>query len=323
MDEENAAGAVLVQCFSGLDTSGFQLAYNGGAKLAWGSSSMSPSSLGNREMLIIRHIKGESGLHVYVSNVRANAPTYVSLSGAHDMSHNVSLVFGCNKLEDGSYEQHGMGTIYWSKVWYADLGDEMCHQLAYWPHEELTLEACCETNGLLKRNYLSDNSGARSSVTFIASTVLSQPMIMDESSSSNSGGWKSYSLNGYLNNRLYYALASQWRQLIKQVKVKSSVGNKSAEISNSDCYIFVPSITELTSSVTGEPYASEGTLISHFSSNASRICRTSDGNPVQYWTRSPHVGYTNYVYRISDNGTPQAVTVLNTQDIYVRIMLSM
>ena len=323
MDTESSNGSVLAQCFSGLDTSGFQLAYNGGVKLAWGSSSMSPSAVSNREMLVVRHIKGESGLHVYASNVKANTPLYASLSGAHNMAHNVSLVFGCNKLEDGSYEQHGMGTIYWSKVWYADLGDETCRQLAYWPHESLTLEACCETNGSLKRNYLSDNSGMRSSVTFIASTVLSQPMVMDASSSSNSGGWKTYSLNKYLNNRLYYAFANQWRQLIKQVKVKSSVGNKSTEISSSDCYIFVPSISELYSGVSGEPYASEGTLISHFSSNASRICYTSDGMAVQYWTRSPNVGYTNYVHRISENGMSQSVTVLNAQDVYVRIMLSM
>ena len=321
--DENTNDAVLVQCFSGLDTSGFKLSYNNGVKLAWGGSSMIPSVVSGREMLVIRHIKGENGLYVYASNTRGNSTTYVSLDGAHTMIHNVSLVFGCNKLEDGSYEQHAKGTVYWSKIWYADLGHSACTQIAYWPHEEMSFEACFETSGTPKRYYLSDNSGSRSSITFIASTALSQPMILDYSSSTNSGGWAEYSLNTYLNNRFYYALENQWRQLIKQVKVKSSSGDKSTEIVNSDCYIFIPSITELTSSVTGEPYMSEGTLISHFTSYSTIICRTSDGTAVEYWTRSPNVGYTNYVYRIGESGSPQSITQLNQPDIYARIMFSM
>ena len=48
--------------------SGFKLWYNNGVKLGWGSSSTTPSTVGNREMLVLRHIKGENGLHVYVSN---------------------------------------------------------------------------------------------------------------------------------------------------------------------------------------------------------------------------------------------------------------
>lgn len=323
MHEGNSNGSVLAQCFSGLDTSGFQLLYNNGIKLAWGSTSMVPSAISNREMLVIRHIKGENGLHVYTSNVNANAPIYVSLDGIHSMAHNVSLVFGCNKLEDGSYEQYGKGTIYWSKLWYADLGHEICNQLAYWPHEEMKFEACFESNGMPKRYYLSDNSGSRSSITFIASTTLPQPMILDEDSSSNSGGWDTYYLNGYLNNRMYHAFANQWKQLIKQVKVKSSIGDKLTTIVNSDCYVFIPAISELHPDVTQEPYTSEGTLISHFSSNAARICCTPDGMAVQYWTRSPNVGYTNYVHRISSEGSHQSITPLNQSDIYVRIMLSM
>ena len=323
MDAGNSKGAVLAQCFSGLDTSGFKLAYNDDAKIIWGSALTSASALSRREVVVIRHIKGDNGLHVYTSNIQGAEPVYTYLDGAHAMTHNVSLVFGCNKLEDGSYEQHSKGTVYWSKVWYADLGDEICSQIAYWPHEEMVFEACCETNNNLKRYYLSDNSGARSSVTFIATTTLSQPMIMNPSTTTNGDGWGTYSLNRYLNNRFYHAIAAQWRQLIKQVKVKSSIGNKSTEVTNSDCYIFVPSISEVAANVTEEPYSSEGTLISHFSSNASRICYTSDGVAVPYWTRSPNAGYNNYVYRINMDGSSAGITTLSTADMYVRTMFSM
>ena len=322
MDSGNSNNAVLAQCFSGLSTSGFKLSYNNGINLAWGSASATPFSVGSREMIVLRHIKGESGVHIYSSNTTGDNSYYKELSGIHSMVHNVSLVFGCSKLEDGSYEQYGKGTVYWSKVWYADLGNDVCAKIAYWPHEDIELEACCEQNGSLKRYYLSDNSGTRSSMTFISSNTLTHPVIMD-SVYSNEGGWASYALNKYLNNRVYNALPDKWKQLIKQVKVKSSIGKQSLTVSSSDCYIFIPSIAELVPSMTQEPYASEGTIISHFSSNASRICYNPNGAAVQYWTRSPSLGWNNYVFRITDTGTYQAVTQMSMADVYVRIMISM
>ena len=322
MDSTNSNNSVLAQCFSGLNTSGFKLYYNNGLNLAWGSAAVTPFPVGDREMVVLRHIKGENGVYVYSSNTTGDSSYYQELSGIHSMTHNVSLVFGCNKLEDGSYEQYGKGTVYWSKVWYADLGAEVCEKIAYWPHEEIGFEACCEQNGSLKRYYLSDNSGARSSVTFIASKTLSHPVMMD-SASSNEGGWASFYLNRYLNNRLYNALPDKWKQLIKQVKIKSSIGKQSLTVSSSDCYIFTPCISELVPSMTQEPYASEGTIISHFSSNESRICYNPSGAAVKYWTRSPSLGWDSYNFRIESSGTYQAVTQLSSKDVYVRIMISM
>ena len=104
MDSNNSNGGVLAQCFSGLDSSGFKLYYNSGLKLSWGSSDETPFNTDSREMLVLRHIKGEDGLHVYSSNVNESNSHYVKMTGMHSMKHNVSLVFGCNKLEDGSYE---------------------------------------------------------------------------------------------------------------------------------------------------------------------------------------------------------------------------
>ena len=321
MDSGNSNNAVLAQCFSGLDTSGFKLTYNSGIKLLWGSSSATPFSVNNREMVVIRHIKGENGVYVYSSNTTGYSSYYVELSGIHSMVHNVSLVFGCSKLEDGSYENYGLGTVYWSKVWYADLGDAVCKKIAYWPHESINFEACCESNGSMKRYYLSDNSGARSSIAFISSKTLAHPAVMD-TASTNAGGWASFALNSYLNSRVYEAFPDSWKQLIKQVKVKSSIGEKSLTISSSDCYVFIPSISELIPSMTSEPYGSEGTIISHFTSNEARICYNPEGVAVQYWTRSPSIDWNNYVFRISTTGTYQAVTQLSASDIYPRIMIN-
>lgn len=321
MDSGNSNNAVLAQCFSGLDTSGFKLTYNSGIKLLWGSSSATPFSVNNREMIVLRHIKGDNGIYVYSSNTTGDSSYYVELSGIHSMVHNVSLVFGCNKLEDGSYENYGLGTVYWSKVWYADLGDAVCKKIAYWPHESINFEACCESNGSMKRYYLSDNSGARSSITFISSQTLTHPAVMD-TASTNAGGWASFALNNYLNSRVYEAFPDSWKQLMKQVKVKSSIGEKSLTVSSSDCYVFIPSISELVPSMTAEPYGSEGTAISHFTSNDARVCYNPEGVAVQYWTRSPSIDWNNYVFRISTNGAYQAVTQLSAADVYPRIMIN-
>lgn len=321
MDSGNSNNAVLAQCFSGLDTSGFKLTYNSGIKLLWGSSSATPFSVNNREMIVLRHIKGENGIYVYSSNTTGDSSYYVELSGIHSMVHNVSLVFGCSKLEDGSYENYGLGTVYWSKVWYADLGDAVCKKIAYWPHESINFEACCESNGSMKRYYLSDNSGARSSITFISSQTLTHPAVMD-TASTNAGGWASFALNNYLNSRVYEAFPDSWKQLMKQVKVKSSIGEKSLTVRSSDCYVFIPSISELVPSMTAEPYGSEGTAISHFTSNDARVCYNPEGVAVQYWTRSPSIDWNNYVFRISTTGAYQAVTQLSAADVYPRIMIN-
>ena len=314
MDSGNVANAVLAQCFSGRDTSGFKLSYSNGVKMSWGSAATTASSVGNRDMIVVRHVKGDNGLHVYSSNTSGTYYSYVKLDGVHTMSHNVSLVFGCGKLEDGSYEDYGKGTVYWSKLWYADLGQDVCERLACWPHEEIGFDACFETNGNPKRYYLSNDSGL-SSLTFIASNVLSQSRQMS-SASTNAGGWAVYPLNTYLNTRVYEAFPDSWKQLMKQVIVKSSIGNKSLEISDSNCYVFIPSISELGYNVATAPYDSEGTQISHMTTNTARTCDNK-----QYWTRSPSTGWTNYVYSITGTGTDQAVTQLSTKN-YIRMMIS-
>ena len=324
-DSGNSTNAVLAQCFSGLDTSGFKLFYNGGVKMAWGSSSATPITANNRDMLVLRHVKGENGIHVYASNTAGSESYYLEMDGVHSMVHNVSLVFGCSKLEDGSYEQFAKGTVYWSKLWYADLGDAACKKLAYWTHDQMRFEACFEVSGTPKRYYLSDNSGARCSIALISSGVLAQPVIMD-TSSTNAGGYAEYELNPYLNTRVYEAFQDDWRQLFKKVKIRSSIGSQSTETSSSDCYIFPPSIGEMYgtdhATFNDEPFISEGTAISHFVGADSRICHNSDGKAVQYWTRSPSLGWSSYVYRVTTTGANQPVTQLNMADVYARIMIA-
>ena len=135
------------------------------------------------------------------------------------------------------------------------------------------------------------------------------------------GGWAASLLNIYLNNRLYKAFPDIWRQLIKQVIVKSTIGDKSHEISSSNCYIFIPSVAELGLNTSTDPYSSEGSAISHFSSPAQRICFDKNGEAVSYWTRSPNAGYPNYQCAISASGALSQYSY-PTETHYIRTMFS-
>lgn len=292
------ANAVIAQCFASNGTNGFRIWNSSGSKIAWGTSSTDGVSLGTRDMVVIRHIKGDNGLYVYSSNVYGSELKYVVIPRTRTTATDATLVFGCAKADDGAYENYASGTVYWSKIWYADLGDSACRKLAAWTHESMTFEACG-----FKRFYLSDNSNKRCSLVFLQKSTIGPKMALS-GAMSNEGGWPATTLTTYLDSRLLNALPIGWQQLIKQVKVSSSAGKRSKEIVTANNYFFIPSIAELVPSMTDEPYIYEGSPISYMTDNTSRLCTDPDGNETDYWTRSPFIGYDTYFYLITEEGEP-------------------
>ena len=98
----------------------------------------------------------------------------------------------------------------------------------------------------------------------------------------------------FLDGRILNALPIGWQQIIKQVKVGSTIGDKSSEVVTADSYFYLPSVAELFPSQNVEPYIYEGTAISFMTDNTSRICNDENGNPAAYWTRSPNAQYGSY-----------------------------
>ena len=250
-----------------------------------------------REIIVLRHIKGENGLHVYNSNLSGTEVAYVNLNKARITSTDAPIVFGCSRADDGNYENYAVGTVYWSKVWFADLGEEACKQLATWTHEQISFEMMG-----LKRYYLSDNTSKRCALSFLAANLLSRQMALS-TMSTNEGGWATCNLNNTLNTRVFQAFPTVWQQIIKKVKVSSSVGNMSSEITSSDCYLTIPSVYELDPSMTQEPYCYEGSPISWMTTNRSRVCSSAGGDNSAYWTRSPNVSYSSYGFMVDENGS--------------------
>lgn len=303
----NKANAVLAQCFQANGTNGFKLWYSNssdftGAKFTWGTTSDNVIGVGKREIMVVRHKKGENNLTIYKSNLDGDEVLTVDLVRTKTTTGTGTLVFGCARADDGIYENYAVGNVNWAKVWFADLGEDVCKELAMWTHESITLEACG-----FRKYYLTENTSKRCSFSLLASHLLGRTKKWN-SSNSNEGGWANSALNKSLNERLYNAMPTQVKQLLKQVIVWSSIGKMSSELSSSDCYITIPALIEVDPTQTSEPYNSEGTSVSYMNTNTSRKRAFDGGDYEAYWLRTPNVDYANYIWRVDASGQTQGIT---------------
>jgi hypothetical protein len=316
----NKTNSVLAQCFQTNGSNGFKLWYgSNGVNLTWGTTSDNVVGINKREIIVLRHKKGDNNLTVYKSNLDGNEVLNAELTRSKSTTGNCTLVFGASNPEEGYYENHAIGNINWAKVWYADLGDDVCKNLAMWTHESITLEACG-----FRRYFLSDNPSKRCSFSLLASHLLGRVKKWN-ASNNNDGGWAASELNKSLNTRLYNAMPTQIKSLLKKVIVYSNDGIMGAEeMSSSDCYITIPALIEVNPSYTSEPYNSEGVSISYLSTDDMRKRSFDGGDYNAYWLRTPTVGYSYYVWRVESGGQAthtQGITS-PTENLGVLIMVS-
>ena len=298
-NNSNENNATLVQCYKSDGSDGFKLWYNNTTKITWGTASTYAAGMSQRDILVLRHVKGEKVLRVYSGNLPSSTVAYNALESNKNVAINSTLVFGASKADDGVFENYATGKIYWCKMWYTDLGDSACKQLAAWPHESVKLAMTG-----FKKFYLSDNSGKRSSMTFFAEYLLGTKMPMS-ATGSNTGGWGQTNLCDFLNGRFYNAIPTQWKQLIKQVKIPSSAGGQSKEVVTSNCYVTIPSAIEVDSAYSSEPYSYEGATIPYITSNSTRLRKVSeeDAKGTEYWLRSPDSNYDSYYLYVDATGS--------------------
>lgn len=312
----NDTGDTLMQCFQTSGSNGFKLSYSSGASLAWGSSSTTTASVDDREMLVIRHIKGDNNLYVYMSNMDSTSyGTKTIEKTTATQSDSATLVFGAAKMDSGRFVNQGSGEINWAKVWYRDLGDDVCKQLVGWTHEQITLEV----DGFY-RYALYDDPSKESMMSLLATQLLETPMRWG--SSSNSGGWAKSTINSFLNSRFYDAIPYQVKALMKKVAVSSTIGDKSTELSESGCYVTIPALYDLDRSYTAyasEVYDTNGSIVYMSGGNDARKRAYPNGDYAQYWTRSPNMSY-SYVWSIDAAGAPYGFnTVGNDYGILIEI----
>lgn len=310
ISSNNTSVGTFMQCFQTSGSNGFKLGYNGSTPdFVWGSttSSSNPCSVDNREMLVIRHKKGDNNLYVYMSNLDGSEPILQTIQrNATTQSDDATLVFGAAKMDSGRITGHCIGDVYWCKIWYQDLGEKTCEQLVGWTHEDITLGV----SGFY-RYPLYDDRSKETMVSLVASHLLDRKMAYNRNkSNSNAGGWADSTLNEILNSRFYNAIPVQIRLLLRKMCVLSTVGNYSSEVSESGCYVNIPSVYDVDNNQDGyknELYGGASTIES-MSTQQSRRREFRYGFEndnidayESYWLRSPNIGYDRYVWSVNEN----------------------
>ena len=283
----------MFQSYNPSSSAGFRVnCTDNETELVWGTKTIKLETDSNfgREMLVLRHKAGENKLYVYYSQKDKEEKLKVEMDALQEPIDALSLVFGCRKSGTNTYTNYAAGTVYWSKLWYADLGESICQQLAAWPHEEKTFITCSAGN----------NTPEYGTQDGIATLVLMAKYVTDKQYPlnnigvwSNIGGWKDQTIRNYLENKVYAGINSQYKDLVKLTKVRSGTWNAPefnqslVTITETNDHIFIPAKIELESSYNdNEITAGESVLFDQFDGNDKRIGYTAAEVPSPYWTRT-------------------------------------
>lgn len=308
----NTNGKTLFQCFQNSGSNGFKMSYNNNsAQVTWGGSSKTISNVDSREMVVLRHVKGDNNLYVYMSHLDTVIEVATIEKSTATQSDIATLVFGAVKNDQGRFVNNAVGDIYWAKVWYCDLGEDVCKQLVGWTHEQLSFEV----DGFYR--YALAEDFEKASMFSLLGTHLLENTREFNKSKGNEGGWKESDLKAFLNNRFYNAFPNQIKALVKEVTVASTQGVGSQEPSQSGCHVNIPALYDLDkgkSDYASEVSDSNGT-IAYMTSNEMRRRALPNGNYAIYWTRSPNFSYTsntNYMWVVKESGVTEGFSTAAT-----------
>jgi hypothetical protein len=146
-------------------------------------------------------------------------------------------------------------------------------------------------------------------VSLVASHLLDRKMKYN-TNNTNAGGWADSNLNKVLNSRFYNAIPVQIRLMLKKMCVLSTIGQMSTEVSESGCYVNIPSVYDVDSNETAyknELYSGASTITT-MATNKQRIREYRHGYNNDnvdaydsYWLRSPNTYNSSYVWSVNEN----------------------
>lgn len=261
--------STLVGCYEEDGFEGFRLRYyNNYPNIQWGNTNIRAGSIDDEGMIVLRHIKGSNQLYVYDDE---HGDLYLNNTYFHELPRNketlteLPLVFGGVKFPDGTYDYYATGWIHWCKIWYDDLGDNVCKEIVNSLHETWRMEYCGSN-----RYRLGDGLSGRTRASFVMNNCLKLRGQMN-ATNTNEGGYPATAIRTILNNRIYKSFPIYWRTIMKKSRIYSSAGNQSTDLIYSDDYVYLCSLKEVDNSQTESPYIDEGDHISFFTDNFSRI----------------------------------------------------
>ena len=254
------------------DGEGFKLQYNSNPAIKWGDKTVTVGTSTNRNIVVLRHKQGSKTMFIYTYN-QGDTVYDMEITRVESVRRNTTLTnqiltFGGIRNADGSeHGFYGKGWIYWAKIWYDDLGDNIARKLSSWIHETLRMEYI-GANRYLLPNSMSNFANA----SFLANNIL--PLLRGmNSTNDNTGGWAESEMRTFLNTRIYEALPYKWQSVIKQVSVKSTAGGTSDSITTSNDKLYLAANREVGGN-TGSPYVDEvdvATTIRFFTNERKRL----------------------------------------------------
>ena len=220
---------------------GFRLRQeNGNPNVMWGTTSRQVGTGNYRNMLVIRHNQGESTTYQLLLNYHNLTDSYADTDLSDTIARSTSstangyLTFGGSIRYNTSNNTWvssnlGMGWIYWSKIWYQDLGENDSASIARWPHETWRMEYA----GLGKQT----DEYTRNAAEFF----LNAPLPLKHGISNLT----SSSMKNFMN-KIYSALPIGWQAIIKDVAVKqiTSYNGSSPVVTTSSNKIYIPALIE-------------------------------------------------------------------------------
>ena len=229
-----------------------------------------------REICVIRHKKGDNNLYLYRNNRYSIDPVQESI--LLDTGNVTSLLYGKNiplilggaQLGNRISNIPTNGKINYAKIWFKDLGDDICKECCSWVYKKLKFDFCGK-----ERYFTTDNNVTNAS--FICQELLDEmypiflsstppvDRINDDISDPTkplTGGWGITDLKTWMNNKLLLGFPLHWRQIITESIIKSMRGGKSTDakdygqenvltmrqsIRESNGCLYLPSLAEVSS----------------------------------------------------------------------------
>lgn len=262
------ANNTLLACYEEDGSEGFRLTHSGTyPNIQWGDKNNNIGYKKYRDVVVLRHIKGDDKLYIYASNTYASSNIFsddiikIESTRSRKTSTNAVITIGGILFGDGAFDYYGTGMIHKAKIWYDDIGDTNARVLAAWYHEPLRMEFCGAG-----RYRLAGNTVQKSNMSFIANNLLGFRGYYMNDASMNVGGWNASKMRTFCNKRIFNALPIVWQSMIKSVKINASAGNQSTEIITSEDKIYLESLVALIN-IQDSTYQSEGEHIDWFTSN--------------------------------------------------------
>lgn len=337
---------VLLSCFDLNDETGFMLynTKNGAPQIVWGDVNASSSKVNvgsapvktitykpdgvtiqdikyssTRDMVVLRHVKGERFLHVYFNNrydmSDMLAATVDTSSGLIlPFTDNTRLTLGGRSFEDGATwatTEYAVGQLHYIKLWHGDIGESECKKVASWIYTKHTFQYA----GPDIKYALTANANKYTHASFISKDLLDGVMAMG---TRNIGGFEASNLYPWLQKKFFNALPIEWRQMLLQIRFNTAEGydpnitqaglGYNEDIVTSNPYIYLPVACETGQDIGFAPYSDEGSTVAipWMSDNNARIKRLANGSGEisAYWTASiDNQSFSGNWYRVNKDGS--------------------